>query len=264
MIDEGKVKDDEGPASRKLVNIPLGSSIDEATYLWKGPSANDFIVPEAPPTIRYIRDFITPEEEELFLAEVYAAPKPKWQQLLNRRLQNWGGIVGKKALISDDNIPHWLNFAINKLMSLPDSFPASNRPNHVLINEYQPGQGIMAHTDGPAFYPLVSTISLGSDLFLDYYRPVCPQNTISKELRYVGSMLLERRSLILVTDEAYSYYLHEIDERLIDEITEKVFNRCIAQKEIGEKIDRKLRVSLTIRNVPKVSKQNLSSLLMKR
>uniref|UniRef100_A0A914R1S4 DNA helicase n=1 Tax=Parascaris equorum TaxID=6256 RepID=A0A914R1S4_PAREQ len=43
------------------------------------------------------------------------------------------------------------------------------------------------------------------------------QNTISKELRYVGSMLLERRSLILVTDEAYSYYLHEIDERLIDE-----------------------------------------------
>uniref|UniRef100_F1LBN1 Alpha-ketoglutarate-dependent dioxygenase ABH6 n=1 Tax=Ascaris suum TaxID=6253 RepID=F1LBN1_ASCSU len=143
MIDEGKVNDDEGPAFKKLADIRLGSSIDESTYLWKGPSANNFIVPEAPPTIRYIRDFITPEEEELFLTEVYAAPKPKWQQLLNRRLQNWGGIVGKKALISDDNIPKWLNFAIDKLMSLPDAFPASNRPNHVLINEYQPGQGIM-------------------------------------------------------------------------------------------------------------------------
>ncbi|KHN71489.1 Alpha-ketoglutarate-dependent dioxygenase alkB -like protein 6 [Toxocara canis] len=98
---------------------------------------------QAPPTIRYIRNFITVEEEELFLSEIYAAPKPKWQQLLNRRLQNWGGIVGKKALISDDNMPKWLNFVIDKLMSLPDAFPAENRPNHVLINEYQPGQGIM-------------------------------------------------------------------------------------------------------------------------
>lgn len=59
-------------------------------------------------------------------------------------------------------------------------------------------------------------------------------------------MLLERRSLILVTDQAYSYYLHEIDERLTDEITDKVFNRCITQKEIGEKIDRKLRLAHTV------------------
>uniref|UniRef100_A0A183V742 Fe2OG dioxygenase domain-containing protein n=1 Tax=Toxocara canis TaxID=6265 RepID=A0A183V742_TOXCA len=137
----------------------------------------------------------------------------------------------------------WLNFVIDKLMSLPDAFPAENRPNHVLINEYQPGQGIMAHTDGPAFYPLVSTISLGSDLFLDYYRPVDPESSgIPKEQRYAGSMLLERRSLILVTDEAYSFYLHEIDERLCDEITDNVFNRQIAQREIGQRIDRQLRL----------------------
>ncbi|KHN78151.1 Alpha-ketoglutarate-dependent dioxygenase alkB -like protein 6 [Toxocara canis] len=122
-----------------------------------------------------------------------------------------------------------------------------------------------AHTDGPAFYPLVSTISLGSDLFLDYYRPVDPESSgIPKEQRYAGSMLLERRSLILVTDEAYSFYLHEIDERLCDEITDNVFNRQIAQREIGQRIDRQLRVSLTIRNVPKVSKQNLFGLLMRR
>lgn len=68
------------------------------------------------------------------------------------------------------------------------------------------------------------------------------QNTTSKESRYVGSMLLERRSLILVTDQAYSYYLHEIDERLTDEITDKVFNRRITRREIGEKIDRELRL----------------------
>ena len=33
-------------------------------------------------------------------------------------------------------------------------------PNHVLINEYLPGQGILPHTDGPLYVPIVVTISL--------------------------------------------------------------------------------------------------------
>ena len=33
--------------------------------------------------------------------------------------------------------------------------------NHVLVNEYQPGQGIMAHTDGPAYSTVVATITTG-------------------------------------------------------------------------------------------------------
>lgn len=237
---------------------------DSTTYLWSGPSANEFIVESAPPTIRYIRNFITPEEEELFVSEIYAAPKPKWQQLLNRRLQNWGGVVGKKALIPDGDIPKWLDFAISKLMSLPDTFPKQNRPNHALINEYKAGQGIMAHTDGPIFYPLVSTVSLMSDTLIDYYHPIDPAKIQTKEERYVGSMLLERRSLILVTNEAYAHYLHGIDERPVDYITEKVFNREICNRKIGDEVNRGLRISITIRNVPNVKKQNVMELLTRR
>uniref|UniRef100_A0A0N4UEQ8 Fe2OG dioxygenase domain-containing protein n=1 Tax=Dracunculus medinensis TaxID=318479 RepID=A0A0N4UEQ8_DRAME len=195
---------------------------------------------QAPPTIRYIPNFITIEEEQLFLSEIYAAPKPKWQQLSHRRLQNWGGV--------------WISFAIDKLMSLADTFQPENRPNHILINEYQPGQGIMAHTDGPAFYPLVATISLGSDLLIDYYHPLNTEVTISKGSRYVGSMFLQRRSLVLLSDEAYSHYLHGIDDRLVDQITDKVFNRNIAGLELGREIKRELRYScFQLRNIHRLS-----------
>ena len=68
-------------------------------------------------------------------------------------------------------------------------------PNHVLINEYSAGQGIMVvehfsvekkkcnqtymefsliqpHEDGPLYSPVVTTVSLGSHTLLDFYHPV--------------------------------------------------------------------------------------------
>jgi len=51
-----------------------------------------------------------------------------------------------------------------------DVFP--QRPNHVLVNEYLPGSGILPHTDGPAFFPLVSTVTLSSHGLLDFHRPI--------------------------------------------------------------------------------------------
>lgn len=40
------------------------------------------------------------------LARVYAAPRPKWETLKNRRLQSWGGLVGKFGLVSDGPLPN--------------------------------------------------------------------------------------------------------------------------------------------------------------
>ncbi|BGP19795.1 hypothetical protein JCM10213_003104 [Rhodosporidiobolus nylandii] len=39
-------------------------------------------------------------------------------------------------------------------------------PNHCLVNEYLPGQGIMPHTDGPSYLPCTTTLSLGSGTVL--------------------------------------------------------------------------------------------------
>merc|ERR1712194_208631 len=41
-------------------------------------------------------------------------------------------------------------------------------PNHVLVNEYHPGQGILPHTDGPAYFSRTATLSLGSDVLIRF------------------------------------------------------------------------------------------------
>lgn len=67
-------------------------------------------------------------------------------QLSGRRLQNHGGIVHAKGLIPAP-IPSWLQQLLKALPAqLLGLFPADQPPNHVLINSYQPGCGIMVRT----------------------------------------------------------------------------------------------------------------------
>ena len=128
-------------------------------------------------------------------------------------------------------------------------------PNHVLINEYMPGQGIMPHKDGSAYHPVVCTVSLGSSLCLDIYITGEDGTTPSKPL---WRILQEPRSILVTTGELYSDYLHGIAE-VKEDINlgpQTVSNWALLRSpgEIrGGKIERKTRVSLTYRDVIKVS-----------
>jgi len=220
----------------------------------------DFKIQEAPETLYYIPNFISPEEESQLMTNVYSAPKPKWTQLSHRRLQNWGGLPHPKGMVSEA-IPQWLQTSMDAISGL--GVFGEKKPNHVLVNEYLSGQGIMPHEDGPLFYPTITTVNLGSHTVLDYYSPInqdlnISQNQISDfTSRHIGSLLLEPRSLLIVQDKMYTSFLHGIQEVSSDTVNMKMFNLQYCSAKLGQELNREKRISLTIRHVPKVLKANL-------
>lgn len=142
-------------------------------------------------------------------------------------------------------------------------------PNHVLVNEYQPGQGIMPHEDGAAYYPLVATVSLGAPIVLDVYEKHHPPEetqeinhrarTTSNGQNPVFRILQERRSLLITRGSIYTDYLHGIAETTRDENLneQSICNWGLLRDPEGFRkgwYERETRTSLTYRDVLKVSK----------
>uniref|UniRef100_A0A8C4N9A9 AlkB homolog 6 n=1 Tax=Eptatretus burgeri TaxID=7764 RepID=A0A8C4N9A9_EPTBU len=246
-----------------------------------------------PPTAYYWPDFIDEKEENYLLKKVYSAPKPKWTQLLGRRLQNWGGLPHPRGMVVEV-LPPWLA-TYTKSLSAFGLFGGKSA-NHVLINEYKPGQGIMPHGDGPLYYPTVATMSLGSHTVLDFYHSrepdeePCivqvdgrwkmgvehikptekvngePEMELGKEIesdlsvseprhnhhpsRFAFSLLLERRSFLVLHDNLYSTYLHGIHAVEADDFELKPANLGSKTSSLGQCPTRTTRVSLTFRRVP--------------
>ncbi|XP_032083184.1 alpha-ketoglutarate-dependent dioxygenase alkB homolog 6 [Thamnophis elegans] len=237
-----------------------------AGFCSEGPKEwpmDPFRVAQSPPAAYYIPDFISEEEEQYLWQQIYNAPKPKWTQLSGRRLQNWGGLPHPKGMLAE-KLPPWLQRYVDRVSSL--GVFGGKPANHVLVNEYQPGQGIMPHEDGPLYYPTVTTINLGSHTLLDFYHPVtgeappesqensAPQ---TQEERYAFSFLLKPRSLLVLQEDMYVRYLHGIRPVSTDTVTQGVANAGLCGCEIGDTLPRQTRVSLTIRHVPKVLKTSI-------
>lgn len=205
---------------------------------------SSYLVKTCPKTVYYIPNYITEQEESDLLKNIYSVPKPKWTCLKNRRLQDWGGVPHEKGMIQE-TIPTWLWDYMNKVSNL--KIYGNKIANHVLVNEYLPGQGIMPHLDGNLFYPTIATISCGSYTILEF----CETNRTK-----LCNLLLERRSLVVIQDDMYNKYLHSISEVCEDEIGDCVnLNSC---NYACDTLKRETRISLTIRHVPKVCKLKLN------
>ncbi|XP_017475169.1 PREDICTED: alpha-ketoglutarate-dependent dioxygenase alkB homolog 6 [Rhagoletis zephyria] len=229
---------------------------------------SDFEIRKCPPTAIYIPNFITSEEEQHVFSQISKTPKPKWTQLLNRRLINYGGIPHPNGMVAEQ-IPEWLQIYVDKINNL--NMFESQKANHVLVNEYLPGQGIMPHTDGPLFYPIISTISCGSYTVLEFVKlqkstsdGTQPDSKHCNSSNYTQQpenfkLLLEPRSLLILKDSLYSGYMHAISEVKQDVLCDRICNyeNCETVHKMGDILQRGTRISLTIRHVPRTTKMKL-------
>ncbi|KAF3783080.1 Alpha-ketoglutarate-dependent dioxygenase alkB-like protein 6 [Nymphaea thermarum] len=224
------------------------------------PNFGDHVVGSVP-TVFYIPDFVDGAEEFELLDHINNVPVSKWKTLRNRRLQNWGGIVHEKGLLPQE-LPPWLTKVTGKISGGTGLFPSPI--NHVLINEYLPDQGIMPHQDGSAYYPVVAILSLGSPVVLNFsphqslietanipegigertcdaenfstadavYGPMevsCSQRKFGRHF----SVIMMPRSLLIFKDNAYSDYLHGIEDSNVHQLDQAV-NFLDAWKDLGQ------------------------------
>jgi alkylated DNA repair protein alkB family protein 6 len=204
--------------------------------------------------------------------QVTSAPLPRWTQLSHRRLQTWPSALTKNNTLLACPLPTWLESTIGprfKDLGIFNNAP-HQAPNHVLVNEYQPGQGIMPHEDGAAYYPLVATVSLGAPIVFDIYEKHGPEQGQGQQGTGTGTgtapsetarrpkpkyrILQERRSLLITRGEIYTDFLHGIAEVTKDEELgpDSICNwDLLREKEAyrGGWYERKTRISLTYRDV---------------
>lgn len=225
-----------------------------------GNTMDVFKIPGIPDSMFYIADFIDHKEEADLLN---AIPSHRWIQLQHRRLQTHPSSLSKSNTLLEAPLPLWLlDPIVSKFKSLGlFSDSPHHAPNHVLINEYNPNEGIMPHEDGAAYYPIVATVSLSSTLCLDIYEKTQDGEESRLNSTPKWRVLQEPRSLLVTCGSAYTDTLHGISEIEVDEDLrpDTVANWGLLgdSKTIvgnGGKNVRTTRISLTYRDVLKVSK----------
>ncbi len=174
--------------------------------------------------LQILPDFITQDKHDHLLREI---DRLGWGQSgsMKRRVQQFGFAyehqnqrIGARAA----PIPSFMQCTVDRL-GHADFF--GRKPSQVIVNEYQPGQGIGPHIDHKSFGPVVASLSLGSPAVMDF--------SLDDD---VLSVKLEPRSLVVLKKDARYKWRHEIPMRRVDTINEKEFVRT-------------RRVSLTFRTV---------------
>lgn len=145
----------------------------------------------------------------------------------------------RKVTVFDGSFPQPIELLVQALMEA-EIFDETAPPNHILINHYSPCQGIMPHTDGPAYFSRTATLSLGDGQVLLHFEPRQKGAFAERQLLLHGG-----GSLVVFEDDAYSHCMHSILET--NEEYEIASLTC-CNAPAGTVAHRQERISLTVRH----------------
>ncbi|KAI3635088.1 hypothetical protein MIR68_006654 [Amoeboaphelidium protococcarum] len=164
---------------------------------------------------------------------------------MKRRLQFYGYVFSYRYRIvtsTAPNAPQPLKDVVSSVEQVADDGDLMKRYpfNMVLINEYELGQGIMAHNDAPLIFgPIIAIVSLLSPCIISFFR--------GDERR---DIVLEPRSLLIMQDEARYEWTHEISKNHIDIVRHPCTQEDgQLQSQMEQTVQRSTRVSITLRHV---------------
>ena len=169
------------------------------------------------PGLNYLPEYVSEAEERELVEAIDALP---WNTDWKRRRQPYGAGYGSRG--AGTPIPDWGRRLADRL--LQDG--VTDEPfDQMLVNEYQPGQGISAHRDYLPFGRTVVSLSLLGPCVMDFAHV-----TNGRKER----LLLLPRGLLVLSDEARYDWEHGIAPR----------KRDIWQ---GLPVERRRRLSITFR-----------------
>lgn len=181
----------------------------QATLGQSAKRARDAPAPALPPGASLLHAFVDRAEEERLIRSIDSAA---WNTALKRRTQHYGVEYDyKKKWIAGDRqsapaatapLPEW---CADLVARLTERGIIHSPPEQLIVNEYEPGQGIARHTDSPAFDDVILSLSLGS--------PCVMQLRKGEECI---SVRLPRTSLLELSGEARWLWTHEIPARKSD------------------------------------------------
>ena len=147
---------------------------------------------------------------ERLLADIDARDE-QWRDDLRRRVQHYGWRYDYKAraVTADMRLGPLPDFIRPVAERLREGGWFAETPDQVIVNEYEPGQGIAAHADRDCFGPAVAMLSLG-DRWPMRFTP--PEGADGEPL----DLFLDVGSLTVLTDAARTHWHHAILPRQSD------------------------------------------------
>ena len=227
------------------------SSVQEQRY--RLPPRDNRPAPHAVGTtiedVHHASGWISAEEEAEIVRCIDQAPPIAWTPLRGRRLQSLGGLPQPPPqMMTREPLPGWVQSICDELVR-SGAFPADTPPNHVLLNEYQPGQGIDAHKDGPLYLPHVAILSLNSHAAFLFVEDTVQRAPLTR-------LLLPPRGLLVFKGDAYEEHLHTVPAVEADDLTRPELIRLDSTDDAAHNcsdnntlLPRRRRLSLTVRHV---------------